>query len=376
MIALETASQDALYKWREETNPEPFQREQVFPGRTYESVSGPEMERAVLDTLDRLNPDVVATISYATPDARAALQWCRRHQRGAVMISEARAVDAKRHRLREGIKRHLVRAADAAFVSGTAHAAYLACLGMPQTKMFMPASVVDNAYFWEHAEAAREKPPLALPGLDDPTPFFLSSGRFIVRKDLPTLLRAYAAYRESVSTPWRLVLLGDGPLRPEVEHLAGAGVTLAGFRQIEDLPAYYGLASAYVHPARADQWGLVVNEAMATGLPVIVSRGAGCALDLVREGENGWTFPSGDVGALTEALRRMSDASTNHATLGERSREIIAAYTPETFAAGLWNAATLAQQNANRPFPLRSRALFAALRIAARSTSSFHTVEA
>lgn len=380
VIALETAGSDSTYAWREETGAEPFDRVQVFPGRVYESVPGPEMEAAVAAALDRLGPDVVVAISYATPDARAALRWCRRRRRGAVMVSEARAEDAERSAWREAIKRQLVRTADAALVSGTVHGAYLQSLGVPPELMFTPASVVDNAYFREGAAAVRATPDAArrLPGLSAPSPFFLSSGRFIERKGLPALLSAYARYRQSATAPWRLVLLGDGPLRPDLERIAAGidGVTFAGFRQIDELPAYYALASAYVHPARADQWGLVVNEAMAAGLPVVVSRGAGCAPDLVREGANGWTVPPDDIDALAAALGRIAADGTDRAIMGRRSQEVIAAYTPEAFAEGLWDAASAALARAHRPFPLVPRVLLALLRASARSTSSFHTVEA
>ena len=133
-----------------------------------------------------------------------------------------------------------------------------------------------------------------------PQRFFLASNRFLPKKNLPGLLRAFAQYRTAAGAdPWDLVLLGDGPLRPDVERLiadiglAGA-VHLPGFKQYPELPAYYGLAGAFVHASTSEQWGLVVNEAMAAGLPVLVSDRCGCAPDLVAEGINGFTFPPED----------------------------------------------------------------------------------
>ena len=135
---------------------------------------------------------------------------------------------------------------------------------------------------------------------------------------------------------WHLVLLGDGELRGELERrialpdLAGA-VILRGFRQYDELPAFYGLARAFVHASTTEQWGLVVNEAMAAGLPVLVSARCGCAQDLVRNGVNGFTFDPYDVeelaglmqrvAAMTEGQRRaMGQASqTDHRRLGARA---------------------------------------------------------
>ena len=156
------------------------------------------------------------------------------------------------------------------------------------------------------------------------------------------MLRAYTAYRSQAADPWRLVLLGDGPERGTLEHLIAAesieGVTLAGFRQIDELPAYYGLASAFVHPALTDQWGLVVNEAMAAGLPVLVSTGAGCAFDLVEEGGNGYRFTPTDEAQLAALLQRLASPDTDRAAMRQRSRAIIANWSPEVFAKQLWQA--------------------------------------
>ena len=87
--------------------------------------------------------------------------------------------------------------------------------------------------------------------------------------------------------------------------LAG-DVILAGFKQYDELPAYYGLASAFVHASTTEQWGLVVNEAMASGLPVLVSDRCGCAPDLVEDGVNGFTFDPYDVEALAGLMQRVA----------------------------------------------------------------------
>src|SRR5207244_4064698 len=103
-------------------------------------------------------------------------------------------------------------------------------------------------------------------------------------KNLPRLLEAFAGYRRLAGdAAWELVLLGDGPLRPELVALLkdlelDGHVLLPGFKQYDELPAYYGLAGAFIHASTTEQWGLVVNEAMASGLPVLVSDRCGCAL--------------------------------------------------------------------------------------------------
>ena len=102
------------------------------------------------------------------------------------------------------------------------------------------------------------------------------------------------------------------------------------------MPAYYGLASAFVHASTTEQWGLVVNEAMASGLPVLVSNRCGCAPDLVQEGVNGFTFDPYNVEQLAQLMLKISAFQTfSLSTFGAASRRIIADWGPERFASGL-----------------------------------------
>ena len=147
-----------------------------------------------------------------------------------------------------------------------------------------------TTYFAEQAANVRAIwPKRSAHSLGLPERYFLASARFVPKKNLLRLLEAYAGYRRRAGADaWHLVLLGDGELRGDIERrsalpdLAGA-VILPGFRQYDELPAYYGLARAFVHASTTEQWGLVVNEAMAAGLPVLVSDRCGCAPDLVED---------------------------------------------------------------------------------------------
>src|SRR5207253_3162510 len=137
--------------------------------------------------------------------------------------------------------------------------------------------------------------------------------------------------RTTDNRPWDLVLLGDGPLKADICRLISdfrlhGQVHLRGFIQYRELPAYYALADAFVHASTTEQWGLVVNEAMATGLPVIVSNRCGCVPDLVAEGKNGFTFNPESV----EEMRA-------------ESRHIIAGFTPTHFAIAAQRAIDVAK---------------------------------
>lgn len=378
VVGLEVASRDATYEWNQETGTTPWAWEVALPGRVYDEVPPQEIEAAVTDALDRIAPEAVAAMTYSTPESWAALRWARRNRRVAVMMSETRAVDAPRVGWREAVKGQIARGYDAAFVGGRPHRAYARTLGFADSAIATPYDVVDNHFFAAGADRARAHPEVTghLPGLDDDTPFFLASNRFIPRKNLDGLLAAYERYRQRTEgTPWRLLMLGDGDLRADLERQAGDGVVFCGFQQRDALPAYYGLASAFVHPAHMDQWGLVVNEAMAAGLPALVSTGTGCAPDLVREGETGWTFAPTDLDALAERLRQTAALSeAGRLAMGQAARKHIAAYSPEAWGAGLAAAVAAGQPRADRGLPLGARLALALLSRASRRVGAFHSI--
>lgn len=382
LFGMETAGDDATYAWRVERDPVPFPRIQAFPGRVYDTIPPADVHAAITATLDRIDPDIVFINSYSHADARASMAWCRRHRRGAAVIMSTTEQDVTRSAWKERMKRVLIGQFDAALAAGSRQRDYLTRLGLPSERIFFTSNAVDNAFFRNGAAAARRTPQAwrHLPGLGDPTPFFLTSNRFVKRKNLDGLLDAYARYRDGTAQPWRLLLLGDGAERSRLEAIVEersiGGVTFCGFRQIEELPAYYGLASAFVHPTWLDQWGLVINEAMATGLPVVVSDRSGCAPDLVHEGRNGFAFDPADPEALPRLLARLAatPASERH-LMGKRSQEIVARWAPERFAEGLWQAAETAERHSDRPFEPSGRLLLRAIRLVARSTTSFHAIK-
>jgi len=146
---------------------------------------------------------------------------------------------------------------------------------------------------------------------------------------------------------WSLVLLGDGALRSSLESQIVSlalhdHVQMPGFIQYPELPAYYARAGAFIHASTSEQWGLVVNEAMASGLPVLVSHRCGCAADLVQGGVNGYTFDPYDVEQLAQLMLKISAFNFPLSTFGDASRKIIANWGPARFAAGLQAAAECA----------------------------------
>lgn len=344
VVGLAVAGQVQGRPWKPEAGSGAPRVETLFPDAMYHELPKARVWKAMGKVLDELNPSLVGISGYGMTDSRAALEWACRHGATKLMMTESKADDAPRKWWKEWLKRRLVGRFDSALCGGSPHRAYLEELGMAPGQIFDRYDVVDNDRFRQAAGKVREDPePFRdLPGLDQEGPFFLASSRFIERKNLSRLITAFADYRQDNPAGWRLVILGTGPdeesLRQQVKENRIPEVTFAGFQQFHSLVAYYALAGAFIHPALQEQWGLVVNEAMACGLPILCSSTVGACHDLVRDGENGWRFEPGDTRSIQDALDKMA-AAPNHMAMGDRSLEIISEWTPAHFARNFWAAA-------------------------------------
>jgi glycosyltransferase involved in cell wall biosynthesis len=128
---------------------------------------------------------------------------------------------------------------------------------------------------------------------------------------------------------------GDGRLRPELERLARscrARVTFLGGRSREQLVADYAAADVFALLSERESWGVVVNEATAACLPLVLTDRVGAASDLLIQGENGFVVPAGDVESARDALAALVDDATLRTAMGRRSRELVSPWTYEASA--------------------------------------------
>jgi 1,2-diacylglycerol 3-alpha-glucosyltransferase len=339
---LETFGASLKYSW---TSRAPSSEDGIvtlFPARSQRRPLFPVVGYGVFKALTALRPDAVAICGYRYAAPLAALAWAKTQGKIAVLMSESSYSDKRRHRLGEWGKRQLVRQFDAALVGGKKQKAYAAGLGIPEERIYLGYDVVDNRHFADGAVAARRQEREYRQRLGFFTPFFLTVCRFIPKKNLALLVEAYRRYRRLAGAgAWDLVVCGSGPLEQALARQARdiEGVHFPGFRQVDELPGFYGLASVFIlASSRFEQWGLVVNEAMASGLPVLVSRACGCAPELVREGVNGFTFDPGDAEGLARLMLKMTSPGVDLKAMGEASVRLIADWTPETFARNLLEA--------------------------------------
>ncbi len=338
---LETRPHSQEYPWS-------FEPAGNYCRHALQGAAGPEqdpgarsLQQQLTALLDNLRPDVVLTVGWADRAYRQLLWQARRRHIPAVLIADSRWRDAPRQRLREWSKCLLLRHYSAALVAGQESRAYLLELGFPAAAIVQPWDVVDNAFFASAATRARSEAS-ALKRV----PHFLWVGRAIPEKNLDGLLAAYATYQRQGGR-WGLRLIGGGGEGPQARALGEAiarlpqpeKVGVEPFRNQETIACAYGQASALVLASRKDTWGLVVNEAMAAGLQVIVSTACGCAADLITPGETGWLFDPADPDQLTAALHR-AEAQPLSERLGmlAEARRRLEAFSLDSFAGGLEQA--------------------------------------
>lgn len=349
LTAIEVQRTDATYAW-DELDQVGFSRISIFRS-SHDRLGLKDLKDRIEAALATSNPDAVAIHGWSEPAALLALRWCRAHRVPAIVMSESSERDAPRKRMGEWVKNKIVRHFSAGLVGGSDHRDYLSKLGVSAEKCFLGYDVVDNAYFQLATSVARQDSERIRRELRLPHRYFLASCRFIEKKNITYLTEAYSQYRhEFGDAAWDLIILGDGPLREQVDAMIDSlklrsHIHLPGFRQYAELPSYYALASSFVHASTVEQWGLVINEAMACGLPVIISERCGCARELVDE-SNGWTFDPYDVDQLACCFAKATELSDDQISrLRNASLQKIEEWSPERFAKGLVEAARVAIAN-------------------------------
>lgn len=350
-----------------------------------------------LPLLVKIRPDVIFVPSYwhwsLFANYAGRLMGAR-----IVMMNESHRDTEKARGLKRALKKMIVRGFHAGFVGGSPHRRHFASLGLAESKIFPGYDAVDNSYFTRRSQEAREDAAALREKFELPQQYFLNLGRMVPKKNLSLLIRAYSQLMQSQpDLPHDLVLVGSGEeesslhqlctelglavadhtrsanqpsrARPAQSELAVAGsandrpsgglsgvehrdptVHFYGFRQIEENPVFYALASAFILPSTTEEWGLVVNEAMACGLPVLVSNRVGCSEDLVHSGQNGFTFDPKSVEELTEALQAVAEPGPSE-RMGAESLRIVSDWGCERFANGGLKAAFAATgKPAEQPF--------------------------
>ena len=233
-------------------------------------------------------------------------------------------------RVRARFLRSLFAVTDGFLVSGALNADYYVHYGAPRDRFFLLPWAIDNERFETASRFApgERETMRARFGIRPGDLAIVYSAKLLPRKDPMTLLQAFARmhHRDRAA----LIFLGNGELREQLERFVRdeglERVIFAGFINQTDLPKHYAMADVFVLPSTYEPRGSVINEAMACGLPVIVTDRCGSIGDIVQEGENAFIYPAGDAARLAEMLDTLAADVPLRERMAQRSREIIATW--------------------------------------------------
>lgn len=301
------------------------------------------LNRGVERALSAAATDVILCGGYSYFASWQALLWARTHNIPFLLWSESNLQDARRgHALVEFLKDEFLHRCSGFVVPGVSARQYLESRKVETENIFIAPNAVDNRLFARVATDARTNASQLRAKLGLPERYVLFVGRLVREKGVFDLLAAYGELDATLRREIGLVFVGDGSARAELRERARAitpgQIVFAGFAQREQLGVFYGLAEVLVLPTYSDTWGLVVNEAMACGLAVIVSRAAGCAADLVREKWNGIVIAPADGNGIAAALEHLLHHPEVCARMGANSLQHIFHYSPEQWSSGIEQA--------------------------------------
>lgn len=299
------------------------------------------LNRGITQALRAASPDVLLCGGYSYVATWQAAGWARRNHIPLLLWVESTARDLRGgYAPVERLKRRFIESSDAFVVPGRSSAEYLKSFGVAGHSIFYAPNAVDNDFFAAAAVTQENIPRMG----NLPAQYFLYVGRLVRGKGVFDLLTAYSLLPKGIRNDFGLVFAGNGACRSELEQMArsldGGTISFTGFLEKEELASMYAQAYVLVFPTHSDPWGLVVNEAMACGLPVVATDVAGCTADLIEDGWNGCVVPSRDPAQLAAAMESLARNTSLRDTMSMRCRERILNYSPEACAEGLARAAT------------------------------------
>ncbi len=331
---------ETLRQWRVYKNEISFSHQVLPSWRWRMGKSSFLMNRGLWSALNRACPQVIICGGYAYAASWEALLWARRHRVDFVLWSESNRYDTRLGRpWVERLKAYFLSQSDRFVVPGKASFEYLNSFGVPVASILTAPNAVDNSLYATQAKITRSHALEFRDKLKLPSRFILFVGRLVPEKGVFDLLAAYAKLESAVRSQLGLVFAGDGVCREELlrqaKSISPGTICFPGFAQREDLAGLYALAEALVLPTHSDPWGLVVNEAMACGLPIIVTNVTGCSADLVEDGWNGYVVPARDPEKLSVAIGALGRQPELKQQMSAHSLERIRNYSPEACADGL-----------------------------------------
>jgi glycosyltransferase involved in cell wall biosynthesis len=332
VLACEIATASATYAWDPSGPARGARKVTLFPGQSYEQISWPRRFLALARAL-AASRTIFIGVSYAEPDIIALSWWLRLTGKRVIMMTESKFDDRPRRLEVELVKPLIFAPYQGAMVGGPRQADYVRFLGFRRRPVVEGYDCVGLA----RVQGMGEHPP-APDGPSFASRPFVFVGRLVAKKNVLTLVDAFIRYVQLAGVEARrLVIVGGGPLEADVRmRLKGSVgepfVDMPGFLQAEGVARTLSGALALILPSVEEQWGLVVNEALAFNLPVIASSNVGSRDRLVHNLVNGYVVEPDDVEGLAQALLALASDEKQWARMARASADLAPAGDTPRFA--------------------------------------------
>jgi glycosyltransferase involved in cell wall biosynthesis len=342
LIVIEIAGKGSPYSFAE-TNFENSDWICLFPDEKMETIDPKKASKSLFHKLDELKPDIVIAGAIAFPSGATATRWAKKRKKGVVIFDDARLEDVRRSKFVNFIKKRIYRNVDAIFCPSEKWNETYYYWGFLKSQLFYGLDVIDNS-FWQQKTVMKSDYSL-------PHKYILTIGRQIAKKNFISLIKAFEIYKQKNENDISLVLVGEGSetnsLKEYVHNNKVPNVLFLPLMTQKELKPVYRNADLFVLPSLyGETWGLVVNEAMATGLVVAGSDQAGCTSTLIEENINGYIFSPYNVRQLATIFEiYYSQSETKKKEMSEMALSKISKWDLPQFAANALNAAEYAYLN-------------------------------
>lgn len=279
--------------------------------------------------------ELVVIPGYHRLEYWAMLWTCIILRRKRAVFCDSTARENTKIRSKEIAKSFFFQQCQGFFCYGTRSKEYIQSYGIDPEMIYSPCQAAALPHAYDAAAILRRY--RASPRRDGESPIFLFVGRLSKEKGLEDLLAAFRSVQQQLPKA-KLLFAGPGSERDWLQSQAaawglGSSLTFLGNQTSEEIGELLESSTALILPSRKEPWGLVVNEALSYGCPVVVSEVCGCVPELVLNGVTGYAFPAGDVAALREAMLRVISLNEDRLETAKRCMEVISQYTPERAAA-------------------------------------------
>lgn len=266
---------------------------------------------------------------YHTVEYWAMLLGAKLRGKTVGVFCDSTAYDKPNKLIKSILKRVFFSLCDCFFGYGERSRAYLISHGVHPEHIFYRCQAAAMPKNYDSDLVLEKRRNLAA---DPETPVFLYVGRLSIEKDLPTLINAFSNVLKELPNA-KLAFVGSGPISNDLTTLThklgiSTNVQFLGSKGVDELSHEYLRATCMVLPSQSEPWGLVVNEALAYGCPVIVSHRCGCVPELVIDGETGYVFNAGDVEDLTNKMLLLTQTFNQTDKTTQTCLNLIAKFSP------------------------------------------------